>query len=128
MKEQFPPKFMTVDEYIAASSPEAKKLLLELRDIIRKHAPGAEELISYNMPALKIHRRILVYYAAHSEHIGFYPADAKILVLFKNDLRDYATSKGTIRFPFGRPLPAGLVGKIIVQRVADNRLKAGKRV
>jgi uncharacterized protein YdhG (YjbR/CyaY superfamily) len=84
-------KFKTVDEYFSALSPDKRKILKDLRQIIRHSAPDAEELISYNMPAYKYHG-MLVYYAAHTEHIGFYPGNNVVNQVFKDELKEFKTS------------------------------------
>jgi len=103
-------KFKTVDEYFSALPPKTRNILKGLRKTIREVAPQAEELISYNMPAFKLHG-ILVYYAAYDRHIGFYPTSSPMKV-FKNELADYKTSKGAIQFPIEKTIPATLIKKI----------------
>src|ERR1035441_5692221 len=66
---------------------------------------NADEIISYNMPAFKFCGRILVYFAAHTKHIGFYPGNRMVNEVFKDDLTSYETSKGTVKFPFEKPIP-----------------------
>jgi len=121
-------KFKTVNEYKSVQTPKVRVILEQMRKAIKQAAPEAEELISYNMPAFKYHG-ILVYYAAHKEHIGFYPANTIVLKLFKDDLVNYETSKGTIKFPYAKALPVNLVKKIVKYRVKDNleRAKAKKK-
>jgi uncharacterized protein YdhG (YjbR/CyaY superfamily) len=116
-------KFKTVDEYLSALSPKSKKLMIDLRKIIKQSAPEAEEVISYNMPAIKFHG-IVVYYAAHTNHIGFYPGNSVTNEIFKDDLTKYETSKGTVKFRFGKPIPTALIKKIVKYRVMENLLKA----
>src|SRR6187402_1680178 len=90
-------KFKTIGEYHSNFTGEVRRKLDQLRKAIRSVAPKAEEVISYNMPAFRQHK-VLVYYAASKEHIGFYPTPNPILV-FKNELKDFKTSKGAIQFP-----------------------------
>jgi len=116
-------KFSTVEEYFSSLPKNVKIQMQGLRNIIIEEAPQAEEVISYNMPAFKLNR-ILLYYAAHKEHIGLYPGNAKLIELFKDELKDYNTSKGTIQFPFDKPLPVSLIRKIVRYRVKENLLKA----
>ena len=92
--------------------------LRELRSLIRKAAPGAEEVISYNMPGFKLHG-MLAWYAAASSHFGLYPK-ANVIRVFTEKLKGYETSAGTIRFPFGKPLPKKLITEIIRFRVEEN--------
>jgi uncharacterized protein YdhG (YjbR/CyaY superfamily) len=115
-------KFNTVEEYLSAFPPATRRLLNEMREIVRKAAPGAEELISYNMPAIRQHG-VLVYYAAFKEHIGFYPTASGIQA-FQKELSAYEYSKGAVRFPLDKPLPVTLVKKIVQFRVKDDKLRA----
>jgi uncharacterized protein YdhG (YjbR/CyaY superfamily) len=117
-------KFKTIDEYISAFPPKVKVLLRTLRKTIKQAAPEAEEVISYNMPAFKCYERLLVYFAAHTKHIGLYPGNNKVNVVFKNDLIAYETSKGTVKLPFEKGIPIGLIKKIIKYRVKENSNKA----
>jgi uncharacterized protein YdhG (YjbR/CyaY superfamily) len=118
-------KFKTVDEYFSAVPNEARRILEDMRLAIKKVVPEAEEIISYNMPAFKFYK-ILVYYAAHKEHIGFYPGNAKVIVIFKDELKDFETSKGTIKFPINKKLPIKLI-KTIVKLRANENLEISKR-
>lgn len=116
-------KFSTVDEYIAGFPPEVKGKLQDLREAIMKAAPKAEEVISYNMPAYKFNG-ILVYFAAHKKHIGFYPGSGAITGIFKDSLSGYKTSKGTVQFPLDNPLPLPLIKKIVKFRIQENLERA----
>ena len=122
--------FKTVDDYLSACQPKSRKLLKDLRSAIKQAAPQAEELISYNMPAYKF-QGILVYYAAHKEHIGFYPGSSVITGIFKVDLKGFKTSKGTIQFPINKALPLNLIKEIVKYRVIQNlereKSKLGKK-
>jgi len=112
-------KFSTISEYIASCPPEAVQLLETMRRTIQKAAPEAQETISYNMPAFRLHG-ILVYFAAHREHIGFYPAQPGFLGVFRDQLEGYHTSKGTIQFPYRDGIPVKLVEEIVRYRAAQN--------
>jgi uncharacterized protein YdhG (YjbR/CyaY superfamily) len=112
-------KFKTVEEYFSVLPDQMRIRMEELRQTIRQTAPDAEEVISYNMPAFRFHG-ILVYYAAHKEHIGFYPANTHVIEQFKDDLAGYETSKGTIKFPLAKPIPLNLVKRIVEFRVKQN--------
>jgi uncharacterized protein YdhG (YjbR/CyaY superfamily) len=114
-------KFTSVDEYIFAQPEKAQALLQVMRIAIKKTAPQAQELISYNMPAFKT-GRMLVYYAAHKAHIGFYPASVVAMNAFAAELTDYKTSKGAIQFPFEKGIPEALVEKIVRYRLDENEL------
>lgn len=115
-------KYKTVNEYFSALPKNTKNVLNELRRTIKKAAPKAEEIISYNMPAFKL-KGMLVYYAAYKNHIGFYPTSGVIKV-FNKDLAGYETSKGTIKFPIEKSLPVALIKKIVKYRVVENSAKA----
>ena len=110
--------FSTVDEYIAGFPAETQALLETVRATIRAAAPGAEERISYQMPAFALHGN-LVYYAALKNHIGFYPTGSGIEA-FKAELAGYEVTKGSVKFPMGRPLPLDLIRRIVEYRVAQN--------
>ncbi len=111
-------RFGNIDEYIAAQSELHQPLLNKLRDTIRKAALGAEEVISYNMPAYKFHG-ILVYFAAHEKHIGFY-AMKSVMTVFKVQLANYRSGEATIRFVLEKPIPVKMVTEIVKYRVQEN--------
>jgi uncharacterized protein YdhG (YjbR/CyaY superfamily) len=114
-------KYSTVDEYIASQSNDVKEKLIQLRQLIKKTAPNAEELISYQMPAYKF-RGLLIFFAACKNHIGFYPTSSGITA-FKKELAAYQTSKGAIQFPLDEPLPVKLIAQIVAYRVKENGQK-----
>ena len=115
-------KITTVDEYIALFPPEVKVLLKQLRKLITTTAPDAEEVLSYQMPAYK-YNGMLIYFAAHKNHIGLYPFKSAITA-FQKELTKYEGAKGTVRFPFDKPLPEKLITKIVKFRLKENLLKA----
>lgn len=115
-------KFQTIDEYIACFPKEIQKLLSEMRNLIRKSAPMAEEKISYNMPAFAYNGN-LVYFAAFKKHIGFYPTSSATKE-FENELAPYKFSKGAIQFPLDKNLPKALITKIVKFRVQENKSKS----
>ncbi len=118
-----PPK--DIDEYIAASSPEVRAILTRIWSTIRKAAPGAQEMISYRMPAFT-QKGVLVYFAAFKNHIGFYPpvrGDARL----KKAVSRYAGEKGNLRFPLDQPMPYGLIQRIVKLRVKQNLARAASR-
>ena len=124
-------RFTSIDEYIATFPMEIQKILEELRATIKAAAPGAEEKISYQMPAFAFHGN-LVYFAAHKNHIGFYPGTfVSVLQAFNNEISSYVDGKGTLQFPLNQPLPMDLISKIVKYRVGENlkkaELKAGKK-
>jgi len=110
--------FETIDEYIASFPKNIQVILQELRQAIRESAPGAQEAISYRIPAFKL-KGYLVWFAAFKDHVGFYPR-ASGIEAFKEKLCAYDVSKGTVRFPFDRPIPLDLVKEIVRFRVKEN--------
>jgi uncharacterized protein YdhG (YjbR/CyaY superfamily) len=108
----------TIDEYLAPLSGDKRDALEKLRRAIRAAAPGAEECISYRVPAFRLGERMLVWFGAATNHCAFYPGAYPIAAL-RDDLEGYDTSKGTIRFPPERPLPAALVRKLVKVRVTE---------
>lgn len=107
-----------VDDYIAGFPAATQKLLKQLRTTIRKAAPQAEEVISYQMPAYNLYGK-LVYFAGYEKHIGFYPMPSAI-ENFKKELGDYKTSKGGVQFPLDETLPLALITKITIFRMKEN--------
>lgn len=114
-------KTKDIDNYILRFPDKTQKILEKLRVAIKKAAPSAEEVISYQMPAFRFHE-ILVYFAAYKNHIGFYPTSSGI-ENFKAELSDYKFTKGTIQFPLDKPLPIKLIAKIVKFRVNENLRK-----
>ena len=115
----------TVDEYLAAVPKEARATLEKLRTTIKAAAPKATEGISYQMPMYK-QQGMLVGFAAFKDHCSLFPG-AKAVATYKDELKAYETSKGTIRFPIGKPPPAALVKKLIKTRIAENEKRAAER-
>ena len=113
-----------IDAYLADVPEPARTTLNKIRAAIWSALPPeATETISYRIPAFK-YKGILVWFAAFSDHCSLFPT-ASIVETFKNDLKGYFTSKGTIHFPVDRPLPTALVKKIVKARVAQNEKKSG---
>ena len=113
-------KPQTIDQYLAALSADKRAALEKLRKIIRAAAPKAEECISYQLPAFRLHGKMLVAFGAAAKHCAFYPMSASTVAAHEDDLMGYDTSKGTIRFPADKPLPAALVRKLVKARIAEN--------
>lgn len=116
----------SIDEYIAGFPEDIREVLSQLRDRIRKTAPDAQEIISYQMPAYKLNG-ILVYFAAMTRHIGFYPASSGI-EKFQKELSPYKTGRGSVQFPLNQPLPLSLIAKIVSFRVTENKAKKETKV
>lgn len=112
----------SIDEYIALFPKDIQKKLEELRATIKAAAPDAKEKISYQMPTFDLYGN-LVHFAAHKNHIGFYPTPSGIDA-FKNELSVYEGAKGSVQFPLDKPLPLKLIRKIVKFRVAENVEKA----
>jgi uncharacterized protein YdhG (YjbR/CyaY superfamily) len=112
----------TVDEYLAAVPEPARSTLNEIRATIRSTVPPeATEGISYGIPVFK-HHGVVVWFAAFKDHCSLFPG-ASVIAAFKNELKDYQTSKGTIRFPVDKPLPPALVKKLVKARIAEGKQK-----
>jgi uncharacterized protein YdhG (YjbR/CyaY superfamily) len=107
-----------IDKYIADFPYDMQVILEQVRSAIRKAAPLAEEVISYQMPAYK-QQGMLVYFAGCKNHIGFYPT-ASGIAAFKKELSAYKGSKGAVQFPLNKPIPLGLITKIVKFRVKEN--------
>lgn len=114
----------TVDEYIDAFAPEVRAILQKLRSTVREAAPGAEERISYRMPAF-FQDGVLVYFAAFKKHIGLYPPvrDPKL----SKAIEPYAGPKGNLQFPLDRTLPYALIRRIVKSRLRENRQRLAER-
>ena len=112
----------TVDAYLAAVPEPARSTLQRMRTAIRSAVPAeATEAISYGIPAFN-YKGPLVWFAAFSNHCSFFPT-ASVIKAFKNDLKGFKTSKGTIHFPVDKPLPAALVKKMVKARLAEKARK-----
>lgn len=112
-----------VNEYLASVPEPARATLYEIRSMIRSVVPpGTTEGFSYGIPAFLYHGA-LVGYAAFEKHCTFFPMSGSLTTAFKNDLKNYQTSKGSIRFPVDKPLPLSLVKKMVKTRVAENAKK-----
>ena len=117
----------TIDEYIKDFPKEIQIKLEQIRTTIKKAAPDANEVISYQMPAFKLNS-VLVYFAAFKDHISFFPTSNPIK-FFAEELAEYETSKGTIKFPLNKKIPLGLISKITKFRFKediDNRMRKKK--
>lgn len=109
----------SIDAYIAAFPPEAQKALEELRALINATAPGVTERISYGMPTFDLNGRHLVYFAGWKRHIGLYPVTAGVAEAFREELAPYASGKGSLQFPLGKPLPTDLIRRIVALRLEE---------
>ena len=116
MKTERTAKPQTINEYLARVTPEKRAALNKLRRTIRAAFPRAAECISYGIPAFRLDGRVVAWFAAAAHHLSFFPGG--VLEPFKEELKDYQTSKGTVRFQPDHPLPAGLVRRMIKARIA----------
>ena len=111
--------FKSVDEYIASQPETVRTVLRRVRSVIRKALPGMEEVISYQIPAYKLHGTAVVYFAGWKEHYSIYPSTDRVVAALKEDLALYEVSKGTIRFPLSEPVPVKLIGRIAKLRAKE---------
>lgn len=112
--------FKTIDDYIDAQPETSKPVLHRLRSILRKALPTAEEVISYGIPAYRLHGRVVLYFAGWKKHYSLYPTgDRFVAATFKNELTGYKMSKGTIGFPLSDPIPAKLIENIAKFRAKE---------
>jgi uncharacterized protein YdhG (YjbR/CyaY superfamily) len=114
------------DEYLAAVPEPARGTLNRIRAAIRAAAPAeATEAIGYGMPTFR-YKGALVGFAAFSDHCSFFPMSGSVIEALQSELQGYETSKGTIRFPLDKPLPAALIKKLVKARVAQNESKKAR--
>ncbi len=113
------PGVAAVDAFIAGFPPETRKLLSEIRALIRENAPGAAEKIAYGIPTFTLNGN-LVHFSGYERHIGFYPGSEGIAA-FEAELTGYRRAKGSVQFPIDRPLPRDLIARIVRFRVEQNR-------
>jgi uncharacterized protein YdhG (YjbR/CyaY superfamily) len=117
----------TVDEYMAGVAEPARGRLEKMRTLIRASLPReATEIISYRMPAFK-HKRVLVWFAAFKDHCSLFPT-AAVIEEFKDELKGFTISKGTVRFPADKPLPAALIKKMVKASLEKSEGKGRGRV
>lgn len=114
----------TIEEYIGAFPRPVQAALRKVRRAIRKGMPGAEEAISYRIPAYRVNGRMALYFAGWKAHYSLYPSTARMIAAFKDDLEPYeVNNKGTIRFPLDEPVPVALI-----ERLARFRAKEAEGV
>ena len=109
----------TVDDYIASAPEKRRATLKKLRQTIKAAAPKANEIISYGMVGYKQGAQRVAYFAYWKAHIALYGTSSGFIKAHAAELEPYVQSKGTIQFPSGKPLPYGLVTKIVKARVAE---------
>jgi len=111
------------DSYISTFPPSTQKELEELRATVNRTAPGAEEIISYSMPAFKYFGKVLIWYAGYERHVGFYPGSSPIAA-FQKEISGYKNAKGSVQFPLHKPLPVELITKMVQFKMAEIMQKA----
>jgi uncharacterized protein YdhG (YjbR/CyaY superfamily) len=114
-------KATTVKVYIQQVPSEQREQFIQFHETILANAPGAESCMSYGMPAIKLHG-VVVYYANWEKHMAIYPMPSA-LKKFAEQLDGYVTSKSTIQFPHGKPIPKKLIKDIVTFRVVENKKK-----
>ena len=122
--------FKSVDEYIASQPEAAQGVLKRVRSTISKALPGAEEGISYKMPTYKRQGEPVIYFAGWKQHYSLYPASARLIAAFKDDLAPYEINKATIRFPLSGTVSVKLIERIVKFRAKEvaEREKAGAAI
>ena len=125
--------FKSVTEYLATLPSATRTKLQRVRSAIRQAIPKGEETISYQIPAVRLEGRVVIYFAGWKEHFSVYPATEKVRESLARELTGYEVSKGTIRFPLSEPVPVALIARIAAIRaqetvllVAARRAKRGK--
>jgi uncharacterized protein YdhG (YjbR/CyaY superfamily) len=118
-KRKMRPKFQSVDDYIGAQAEAARAVLVQVRGAIRAAVPGAEETISYNIPAYRLHDGMVIYFAAWKKHFSLYPASPRLVTFFGKDLTEATIGTSTIRFPLAEPVPVELIGRVATFRVKE---------
>jgi uncharacterized protein YdhG (YjbR/CyaY superfamily) len=116
--------FKSVDEYIGSQPEAVQAVLKRVRGTIRKAVPGAEEVISYQIPAYKLDGGPVLYFAGWKQHYSLYPVTEQLVETFKDELAPYKVEKGTIRFPLSQPVPVKLIERIAKFRAKENAERA----
>ncbi len=119
------PAANSIDEYLDALDDDQRLALERLRKTIKTVAPKAEECISYGLPAFRLDGKALVAFGAAAKHCAFYPMSAATVADHADELAGFDTSKGTIRFQPGKPLPLALIRRLVRARIAENAQKRG---
>ena len=113
------PDLTSVSGYIASQPRGVQPVLRRVRSTIRKAVPQTDEVISYKIPAYKLHGRPVLYFAAWKQHYSLYPATRRVLAAFKDELSPHDVRKNTIRFPFSQPVPVKLIAAIAKFRATE---------
>ena len=108
-----------ISTYISSAPKESQSKLLEMRKLLHSLIPKADEGLSYGMPVFKLNGKSLICFAGYKKHIGFYPMSGSFLKTYKNELKNYVTSKGAVQFPLDKPLPVALVKKLVKGKMKE---------
>jgi len=119
------PTAASIDQYVAEFPEATRKVLEEMRALIRETAPAAVETISYGIPTFDSGGRHLVHFAGHARHVGLYPTPSGIEA-FAKDLEPYKQGKGSVQFPLDQPLPADLIRRIVRFQLERSATRAGR--
>lgn len=125
-----PAPFKTVPQYITLQPKPVQAVLRKVRATLKKALPGAREVISYQIPALRLNDRNIVYFAGWKKHYSLYPASAHVVAALKAELEPYELSKGTVRFPLDQAVPVRLIArfaKLRAQEIASMTPKKSPR-
>lgn len=110
-----------VDAYLAGVEEPKRATLRKLRETIRSIVPEAEEVISYGMPAFRLHGKVIAGFAAFKNHLSYLPHSGSVLTQLSDDVAGYATTPGSLHFPIDKTLPKALVKKLIAARIREVR-------
>ena len=108
-----------IDEYIGGFPVEVQEILQKVRETIHRAAPKAEETISYNMPTFNLNGHYLIYFAGYKHHISLYPAPSGVPE-FREEIAPYESGKGTLKFPLDKPIPYGLIRRVVKHRIKES--------
>lgn len=111
--------FKSVAEYIAAQPKKTASVLKKVRSLVKKALPDAEEIISYQIPAYKVHGRDALYFAGYDAHFSLYPASAAVLREVGDAAKTHLANKATLRFSLDEPLPAKLIERVAKARARE---------
>ncbi len=113
------PSFDSVDDYIGSQPENVRCVLERVRRAIREAVPESEETISYNIPTLKLQGATVLHFAGWSDFVSLYPANARVVAEFEEEIAPYLAAKSTLRFPVAKALPVGLIERIARFRAAE---------
>ena len=114
--------FKSVDEYLATKPTALQRTLGRMRRIIRRALPGAEEVISYQIPTYRLNGRVVIYFAGWTKHVSIYPVTARLVEALGDRIKPYVASTGTLRFPLSKPIPERLIGRVAALRAREAAL------